>query len=144
MRPEDFIGLPRNTKLENELVEKLRNLPSPESLEFIMQYIELDYSVGLLLAKRVLSDPEIFREILLVGLERGDASTIKHWLVVCLPPLGGRRLVREIEDAALEKPHAVEKTLYWLPRVIKNITPEIHGRLLKIRAIIDEPNEVPD
>jgi len=118
--PREYVGLDRGRRDEIELVRMLRKRSEAERWEYVRECLDLDWSVGLGLARRVLSDRGVLCEVLRLGLDRGDASTVRWWIEAVLPGLGVRRVARELALVYSQKPQQVSNALYWLANLVPN------------------------
>lgn len=111
----EYAAVPRDTKRERALTQRLRQLPEEERFKLIWECLQSHTSLGLRLATACLQKPDYFQQILEYGLQRADASTIRCWLECVVPKLGFRRIISVLTQTLETNPRAVEKTLYWLP-----------------------------
>lgn len=109
---------PRDSKVENRIVELLRSLNEVEALEYV-QEMAVDGGIGGVgFAQRVLHKPDVIEEYFMFGRERCNASSIKSLLKFALPKLGLRRTIRILEHAKQTKSLLGEWALYWLPGLV--------------------------
>lgn len=112
----DYISKLRNTNIENELAQQLRNEPEEDRFVFIEELLKVpQLSVrlaGLDLLKRCLTDKILLERILETGLKQADISEIKYWLTALTPKLGAKRV-----HAIACQLHEENKVFYWLPVV---------------------------
>lgn len=122
LRVEDYAPRLRDSKVERELAAELKKLPEAERLQFIIElmYCGLPhcFAVGLWLAKTCLKERQSLETILTQGLERGDASTVKHWIEAVIHGLGFRTVVRLVSERIATDPGSVIKAEYWLRKWI--------------------------
>ena len=116
LRVEDYAPKLRDSKVETELASELRTQPEAERLHFICELMEVPhcFGVAMWLAKTCLKDRQSLEAILAQGLERGDASTVKHWLEAVIQGLGFQRVVRLVSERIATDPESVIKAEYWL------------------------------
>ena len=116
LRVEDYAPKLRDSNVERELAAELRQLPEAERLQFIYELMDVPhcFGVAMWLAKICLKERQSLEAILTQGLERGDASTVKHWLEAVVHGLGFRRVVRLVSERIATDPESVIKAEYWL------------------------------
>lgn len=113
---EDYAPKLRDSKVEKELAAELRKRPEAERLQFINELMEVPHCFGVAtwLAKTCLKERRSLEAVLAQGLERGDASTLKHWIEAVIQGLGFRRVVRLVSERIALDPGSVVKAEYWL------------------------------
>lgn len=113
---ENYINKPRDTKSERALAQQLRQMPEEERFAFIQELLRHQSTVGLLLAASCLRKPVYFQQILELGLQCGDASTILPWLECAVPKLGFHKVILALNSRLDTDPISVDNALYWMPR----------------------------
>ena len=150
LRIEDIIGRPRDSTRERELARQLRELPVEQRYQFIQTLLIHHLAIGLKMARSCLRDKKHFEEILNIGLELGDASSILFWLECVVPKLGLRRVISILTAKLDDKPKAVGKALYWLPRFLRADDAKTKHALTALmdlaeqRGVITKPKIIPN
>ena len=111
---EEYAGRTCHPDWERELARILRTIPEPDRLDFLGEFLSVNYPLALLLARRCLSERKSFEILLEGGLNEADASGIRYWLECVVPHLGIRRVVRHLLRRAATNPEGVRKARYWL------------------------------
>jgi YD repeat-containing protein len=112
----------------------LRKRPYQERWLFVRECLDLDWSLGLFLVPKLQIDRTGLLAVLSLGLERGDASTLRWWLEAVLPGLGVRRLTRALQTAYEERPQQVAKALYWMGNLVEDWREDAELRALIERS----------
>ena len=113
---EDYLRQPRDSKRERELLQKLRLLPEAERYDIVRKMLQQHKGIGLLMASGALQQKRYFEEILEMGFQEGDASTILPWLECAVPKLGFRKVILSLNNRIDTDPVSVDNALYWMPR----------------------------
>lgn len=113
-RASDYIGRRRDSVWERDLAKQLRKVNESDRLEFIIGLIMVNEVVGLEMARRCLADPKSFEKIMLVGLNRADASSMEWWLKAVTNGLGRRRLVAILNRECDRYPLRVQFASYFI------------------------------
>jgi hypothetical protein len=71
-------------------------------------------------AKRTVRKRESFAQLLRVGLQVADATTIKEWLAFSVAQLGYVRVIEILESLPVGFEAGISKAAYWLPAFAAN------------------------
>ena len=105
------------TRLKEELLRHTET----ECLEFLLRMLSNDDERKFMwfrLAKSCLNTSASFEQIFALGIERGDASSIRGWMHETLPRMKVRRIFIILSEKERTVPMQVEKALYWLPALL--------------------------
>jgi hypothetical protein len=111
----DYANRRRDSVWERDLARKLRQETESDRLEFILELLKSNEVVALDIAKRVLRERMSFERILVIGLKKGNPSSIQHYLRAVVDALGIMRLMDRLDQYRELYPLAVDRSLYWLP-----------------------------
>ena len=134
MRVDDYLGKARDSVAETQLARALRELPEAEAFLFITAYIEREYFVGLILARRVLRDPKHFEQILARGFEVANVSSIRDWVELGIARLGARRVLAMFETFAKSHARAASGFCYWVGILLYKADPSLRARFKALEA----------
>jgi hypothetical protein len=129
MKVDDYVGRPRDSQREDNLAKQLRHLDSEDAFAFIYEFTEREPVIGLQLANRCLRDRSQFEKLLLLGFERADVSSIRHWYEACLSRLGARRVFELLYDYLNDHPTARDRLLYNARIVLTQAEPGLKPSL---------------
>ncbi len=112
----EYEGKARDPKWERELFDWLRDQSEETRFEFLMELVQVQVTVALQLAHKVLESRASFIKLLEFAVANCDASSIKYWLDCVVPRLGFRRTSDNLLRLSEAESDGVSKALYWLPR----------------------------
>lgn len=110
---------------ERQLSRDLEAAPEPACFAFLADALRLCEQRHLAtrpwleLARKHVTRPH-FVELLRIGFELADASTMKAWVEMAGRRLGCTRLLAVLGEEEATYPSAVQRTLYWLPVVARS------------------------
>ena len=113
---DEYLCKPRDSKRERALLHRLREMPEEERYDIVRKLLVQDKGIGLLMARGSLRQKRHFEEILEMGFQEGDASTLLPWLECAVPKLGFRKVILALGNRMESDPVSVDNALYWMSR----------------------------
>jgi hypothetical protein len=128
----------RDSAQEQELARLLRQLPEEDRFAIVERCLSINSRIGLLFARKCLSQPRYFRAILVRGVETADAHNMGRWLQCAVPPLGWGRVFHVLEEMVKTHPRGVKKTLYHLPALMSPLASSARARYSKLCDLLED------
>ena len=108
---------PRDSRLENELVEKLRQLEAAELAVVLVRMLDLSvpgtYAIAVRVSNSTAASAAFFDE----ALRRADAQSVRSVLEFGLTKLGTRKAMRAIARRIRDQTSLRDKVMFWLPQL---------------------------
>ncbi len=138
MNAKDYVGRLRDTKLEKEIVGNLHQAGESTAFDFVCELLDVHEVVALDVARRCLRSRDHFVAILRMGLVRGDAGSIKHWLECVKDRLGLRRVILCLVESFQEFPNGVARAMYFVRQFVDPNDSELFDALVDLERLIWE------
>ena len=114
-----YVAGRRDSKLESNLLRRLRALPQHERGALLLPLLELEAGRVLSLIHRAQLSRDDYLEIFKQGLTKGNASSISWWMDATVPHIGWCQTLSVLGEALTTNPRGGAFALYHVPAVCR-------------------------